>query len=179
MNHADRASNLIWRTFHHFRADEWPEDVLPWLNGRVVRVLEDVRRLLPSQFALTPSPDPQAHVRHEAAGSRHSTADRTRLSDATDVFARNRGEALAAWVHLIRHPLVGGLGLYEGAQLNGEPRPLLHVDLRPLERDMPLLWVATREAPGSPWAYTYQPNDARRFQEELARVLNQPENDDA
>lgn len=157
-------AELDWSAIPRFSPGEWPEGVLAHMEGRLIRVLADVRGRLPATHAMTPSPLVRAHVR-EHGSSRHSTNGGKRLSDATDVFLQWH-TIWDAWREALREPRIGGLGIYVDTFM-GDPnatRPMLHIDLRP-ER---VMWVCWRVHETADPTYTYHHLDPNTFHRILA-----------
>lgn len=154
------ASELDWSTIGNFVPGEWPDGVLGYMDSAVITALQQVRSVLPDSHVIIPSPIARAHVRHEVSGSRHSTREGTRLSDATDFFMEWR-HVWRAWMHAQRNPLIGGIGIYTDMLWAGQQGKLamMHIDLRE-ER---LVWVAWRESPRHDMQYCYLINEPIRF----------------
>ena len=86
--------------------DEWPNGVLEQMDPALfANAVIPLRQM--SGIAMTPSPLPEAHVRHEGE-SRHSTKRGTRLSDATDLFI-NGSQAAEMWRWAQQVTDIGGL----------------------------------------------------------------------
>jgi len=114
---------------------EFPEGVVEWQDPAAFIMFRQVRAA--TGCAMTPSPDPEAHVRHNDDGeSEHSTRGRSRMSTAGDFFIR-ANQVSTFWVRAQAVSGLGGLGLYFDTQLDGEDRPLVHIDTRRGR----LLWV--------------------------------------
>ena len=148
----------------HFNASEWPGEVLSWMHPKVIRLLARWRDA--AGVPMYPSPVERAHVRHEASGSRHSTNNGERLSDATDVFLSWNGfwPALAV---LEQESEAGGIGLYTDMLYRGDAPGawvMVHVDTRP-ER---LKWVAYRDSESEPLVYVYEADEPQRYHRILA-----------
>lgn len=154
------AADMDWSGITRFSPSEWPAGVLEYMDPRIIRVVSDIRDALPEDHSMTPSPVDRAHVRHEVSGSRHSTRERARLSDATDIYMA-WPHVWAAWLEAQRHPEVGGLGIYTDMLWAGQLRrkAMLHIDTRP-ER---LVWVAWRRDQHDPMKYVYLHSDPIEF----------------
>lgn len=146
------ALEMNWTPIKHFSPQEWPEGVLASMEADLIVTIDEIRRALPQDHALVPSPKRAAHIRTDGSPtSRHYVVDR--LSDATDLFATWK-TVYKIWMEVQRHPKVGGIGLYVDTWLGDSTvtRPMLHIDLRP-ER---LLWVKSNE-------YVYLDRDPELF----------------
>jgi len=134
--------------------DEWPNGVLEQMDPALFNnAVIPLRQM--SGIAMTPSPLPEAHVRHEGE-SRHSTKRGTRLSDATDLFI-NGSQAADMWRLAQRIPDIGGFGMY----FDTNPSIMIHIDTRP-DR---LLWIRVGGA------YIYEHRDPAFFYTQLGRQL--------
>lgn len=145
------ALQMNWQGIRHFKAKEWPEGALEHMDSRLILSLDMLRRQLPRDHSLIPSPILEGHVR-PLAGTRHSILN-DRLSDASDLFAR-WDTVWAIWTEAQRHGF-GGIGVYIDTWLDdpGVTRPMLHFDLR----DERLLWVKTGQT------YFYLHDNPRGF----------------
>lgn len=164
MNPRKRATELDWETIPNFSQREWPSTALYNMQADLIQTLADVRRVLPTNYTMTPSPLLRAHVR-EYGGSRHSTNGGLRLSDATDIFMQ-WDTIWGAWQEMLQDPRIGGIGLYVDSYM-GNPsktRPMFHIDLRP-ER---VMWVCWKVRPHSDPTYTFHHRDPLTFHRILA-----------
>lgn len=153
-------------TNQKFSKSEWPDGCLEWLHPKIISALFDIRNALPAKYAMIPSPVFGAHVRHDGSTSRHSTANMSRLSTATDVFM-SWDHVSDAILEAYRHPSIGGLGIYTDHMLRGERGDfaMLHLDCRPKERF--LQWVGWRTGRSNDTMYTYFHLEPKRFFELL------------
>ena len=125
-----RASSLNWQEMPNFSNTEWPDNVLYYMDERIIYALSDIRQK--TGCPIYPSPVARAHVRHDNSGSRHSTLNKTRLSDATDFFCslENSMEILKA---IQNHPDIRGYGIYDSMRFGGKAgeMAMFHIDTRP------------------------------------------------
>jgi len=134
--------------------DEWPDGVIEKMDPALfANAVIPLRQM--SGIAITPSPLPEAHVRHEGE-SRHSTKRGTRLSDATDLFI-NGSQAAEMWRWAQQVTDIGGFGMY----FDTNPSTMIHIDTRP-DR---LLWIRVGGA------YIYEHRDPAFFYNQLGRQL--------
>lgn len=167
----DAANHVDWDKSEYFSPDEWPEGVLEWMSCAVITTLESNRARLPAEAAWTPSPVARAHVRHDDSGSRHSTKNKERLSDATDFFV-DWDYAWQTWNVLLASKF-GGLGIYPDMEWEGKAgaRCMFHVDMRD---DRRLVWVGWREQPQDKLRYVYLPKDPIRYHQIVAERCREP-----
>lgn len=135
---------------------EWPGDVLDKMTPSIFRTAVIFREA--TGCRMTPSPDPEAHVRWIDGASRHAIgADgMSRLSDATDLFLLDNKDAATAWRLGQRVAGIGGFGIYFDTVLNGEKRVLFHIDSRP-DR---LMWICpSRDRTVEKRSYIYYRDD--------------------
>lgn len=160
-----RASELDFNTIKNFLAHEWPEGVLEHMEADVIRVLQSIR--FAAGYPVIPSPVPGAHVRHSYSGSRHSTKNGTRLSDATDFYCE-WPHAQRVWHTILGHPGVGGAGIYTDMMLRGTEGDacMFHIDLRPTR----VVWVAWRQDRNSPMNYVYDKAEQQRILQERGKL---------
>lgn len=158
-----RASDGDWSGIRRFVPGEFPAGVLDLMDFEVIRVLSEIRDRLPASHALVPSPVAGAHVR-PSGNSRHSNTG-GRLSDATDFFVRWE-HAWDAWAAILRHPEVGGAGIYPNMTWGGVAgdRAMFHIDLRPNR----IMWVGYRDATQQGTRYAFLHSDPRTFHRVLA-----------
>ena len=138
----NNAYDSDWSRISNFIKPEFPmltngESVLKYLSMDVIDVLQQIRTEASVPF--TTSPVAGAYVRHQASGSRHSTQNKTRLSDAVDLFF-NRQSFYRVYDAIMTNASVGGFGLYFDKTFNGQSRPMFHIDLR----NDRMYWVTNR-----------------------------------
>lgn len=142
-----QAADLSYRVdYPHF--PELRKIDLREVDASLVSTLEDFRST--TGIPMIPSPLQGGWWRITGSEtSRHYA--KGRLSDAGDLFPK-RGMALNAWMSALQYPAFGGVGIYvDTTGPDGKPWPMLHVDLRPREPGMKILWVRDGE-----YYYSYQ-----------------------
>ena len=132
-----QASKLNWSDIQHFKASEFPSGVLDSVDSKLIHTLDAFRKLLGA--IVTPSPVAEGWVRKSGSkSSQHYAVDR--LSLAGDVFP-NCDIFYAALIAV--QAGFTGVGIYFDTKLNGNPKPMLHVDMR----DGPLvMWVRDKSS---------------------------------
>lgn len=152
------------REVFHFSQHEFPAETLDNVSADLVFALDKLR----DQFGDVIHPSPLAagwYRKDGSSTSRHYAVGR--LSDAGDVFPQ--GDVLRAWVVAQSIPEIGGIGLYFDTNgPNGEPWPMMHIDLRPQR----LLWARHKPRVAKKSRYVYPANggDQKRvFYELLCR----------
>ena len=125
-----RAIDLDWSKIPNFSKEEFPDNVLYYMDERIIYALSDIRQK--SGCPILPSPVTRAHVRHDNSGSRHSTLNKTRLSDATDFFCAWE-DAMEILLAIRNHPDIRGYGIYDSMMISGAPgeKAMFHIDTRP------------------------------------------------
>jgi len=158
-----RASDANWSRIRFFQPKEWPGHALDFMEFDVIRVLDEIRASLPAGHGFTPSPLVRAHVRNGGM-SRHSYTSE-RLSDATDFFVRWE-HAWDAWAAILRHPEVGGVGIYPNMTFGGKEggRAMFHIDLR----ERRIMWVGYRDASSDRTQYAFLHRDPLTFHRVLS-----------
>src|SRR5690554_5649187 len=143
-NNMPRTAAQLDFTGQRFTQSEWPEGVLQQMSPRPIEALFALRNTLPADCGLIPSPVYGAHVRKQGT-SRHSIQNGTRLSDATDFFAK-REYALLVWQNMIRLSGVNGIGIYQHSFYNGslDGFTMFHLDTRPADEFA--MWVGARSS---------------------------------
>jgi hypothetical protein len=149
--------NIDWTTTPYFKPEEWPDGTLEHMDGKLFEELFKLRAV--SKKPMTPSPLYSAHVR-EVGNSRHSTQNYTRLSDATDMFLYSWKDAYTVWLQAVSMDF-GGIGLYVDTVLDGKPRPMIHLDMRPNR----ILWIRHNKN-----EYVYYHKDPQKFLEILSKA---------
>ena len=148
------------------RQHEFPAGVLEHMDANVILALSDIRTEVGRP--LLPSPVFGAHVRHSVTGSRHSTRDGQRLSDATDFFVAWED----AWAYLEtaeRHPNINGIGIYTDMLFRDGPEgtwAMIHIDCRP--ENLKADWVGWRESRFHKMTYVSKQNNLAKYN----RILN-------
>jgi hypothetical protein len=138
---------------------EWPAGTLDHMDADLFTDCAFPLRKL-SGIPMTPSSLYGAHVRHDDSGSRHSTKEKTRLSDATDLHVSSIGRMIAAMLTAEQIPAIGGIGIYFDTNT-----PLIHIDKRPNR----LVWLCYTE--NGKRVYLYRENDAVKFYKKLGDLL--------
>ncbi len=148
----------------NFSKSEWPdhENTLRNLCHKPVQCLFDVRKSLPANHSLYPSPIIGAHYREKSSGSRHSTHMGTKLSIATDFFC-HRHHAAAVWLALLQHSQINGVGIYRHSLFKNSDKKftLLHLDTRPKSEQS--IWIGDRWNSSKPFTYITLANDPQKF----------------
>lgn len=162
----EHAANAIQVWHKNFKPTEFPDEVLEFLDRRVLEDIVFPLRTI-SGIPMMPSGLTRAHVRHDAPErNMHSTVNQTRFSFATDFQVTTFDRLMWVWYHARQMRAVGGLGIYFNLR-----RPTFHVDLF-AERNAKLTWLVTSKEDGA--EYIYLENDPVRFfkvlGEQLAKV---------
>lgn len=145
----------------HFAPGEFPGDALSHIDAELILVLDELRDMLGAPTL--PSPVLAGWYRTSGStGSRHYALGR--LSDAGDVFPDCN--IVHALLTAMRQRKWGGIGVYlDTTGPNGNPWPMLHLDLRPGEQ---VLWM---RLPGNRYIYPQSSTAARQeFIQRLAEV---------
>lgn len=157
-----RASDLDFANdVLHFAPGEFPGQALRYTTAELILGLDELRDLLGSP--ILPSPLEAGWYRQSGStGSRHYASGR--LSDAGDVFPDCN--IVHALLTAMRQRVWGGIGVYlDTTGPNGNPWPMLHLDLRPGEQ---VLWMRLS---GDRYIYPQSSTSARQeFLRELMRV---------
>lgn len=125
------ASKLDWSQIENFKKSEFPAGILRQTSGELIEQLAKYRTHLGK--ALYPSPDPEGWVRMTGSEeSQHYAVGRR--STAGDVFLSSSQDARYAFTLACQY--FNGVGIYYDTKLNGQPRIMLHLDLR----DTPTVW---------------------------------------
>ena len=128
------AISIDWSDIENFSASEFSHVDLNHLSCEVIYELQYFRDVLGHK--VFPSPVPKAWCRYDGSKtSQHYAVDR--LGTAGGVFPDCYiGEALLAALRTN----FGGIGIYLDTFYNGEPKPLIHLDLRPISQQA--IWFA-------------------------------------
>ena len=143
----------------NMQSHEWPAGTLDHMDAHLFTDCVFALRH-ESGIPMTPSSLYGAHVRHDDSGSRHSTKEKTRLSDATDLHVSTIGRMIAAMLTAEQIPAIGGIGIYFDTNT-----PLIHIDRRPNR----LVWLCYTE--NGKRVYLYRENDAVKFYKKLGDLL--------
>lgn len=142
-----KASDLDFSTLRYFAAHEFPSDVLPFMDARLIKKLDEFRAAL--GYSLVPSPLRAGWVREGGStGSQHyigpvqrnsdGTLQSRRLSTAADLFPAPSCDIRHALMTALRMGF-GGIGIYLDTHgPTGRPQPMIHVDIR---GGTPQLWL--------------------------------------
>jgi len=127
------ASNLNWSKINHFNKNEFPKGTLDNLSADFITRLDQYRQHLNSP--LTPSPVPAGWIRTSGSpNSQHYAVGR--LSTAGDVFLSPATAQDARFAFTLACQYFSGVGIYYDTEISGEPRIMLHLDIR----DKPTVW---------------------------------------
>jgi hypothetical protein len=104
------------------------------IDPALIRAIDQYRGLLGAR--IDPSPLPEAWARHGAPNSQHNVetdinGKPIRLSRAGDVFPDC--DIKTAFQVAVGCGLFGGIGVYFDTQYNGEPRKMMHLDIREIK----------------------------------------------
>lgn len=159
-----KASELDFSKFAHLTKYDWPRGVLENMDAKVI-ILMDELQSFNSKFSMVPSPECDSHVRNSNTRNRHDICNGNRLSDATDFFMD--WDVLRKFYDAaIKHPNLGGLGLYFDSELYGENLPMVHIDCRS-DR---VMWIRHRPDPNKDSIYVYQHKNPKDFSLLLASI---------
>lgn len=166
-----------WSGIKYFSVEEFPMMVVPetgettsvlrWMHPDIPRRLDQLRELCGTP--LHPSPLARGHVRWETSGSRHSADGGRRLSDGVDVFVGGKSPWSSVWYIMTQAERMwewGGIGFYVDTLYDNQPRPMLHLDLRP-DR---LKWVRYRPTPAVGAVYVYHNRQPAQYHEVIAHA---------
>jgi hypothetical protein len=158
---------MDWTKIQNFSQSEFPDGVLEYMTPVVISSLQEVRASLPRDHLIYPSPLARAHVRHEVAGSQHSTHNGTRLANATDFFVLKK-HLPRVYMEVTKHPKINGCGFYKGSTYrgSGDDWVMVHIDCRPANEK--LFWVADKDS-GS-YKYTYITSNPDKYFEILMEL---------
>ena len=152
------SSNIKASTIKHwpkvFSFDDWPKGSLLYMSESIIHSVFKLRNK--SLIPMWPSHLFGAHVRHEG-NSRHSTKNKTRLSDATDMHVSTIENMIRVMAVAESLPCIGGIGIYFDTNT-----PMIHIDNR-MQR---LLWLRTSNG-----EYVYRENDYVKFYQVLAEEI--------
>lgn len=139
------ASSLDWNLIENFSKTEFSHTDLMLIKGSLILELQAYRVLLGHK--VFPSPNKNGWARESGSRtSRHFAIGR--LCDAGDIFPDcHIAEAFLAAVRCN----FGGIGIYLDTKYRGEPKPMLHVDMRPMSNQV--MWL--RETIDGKEKYTY------------------------
>lgn len=149
------------RDVTHFAPSEFPGDALNHVDADLVLGLDELRDMLDSPIL----PSPVLAGWYRTSGSQNSEHYAVgRLSRAGDVFPDSN--IVHALLTAMRQRAWGGIGVYlDTTGPNGQPWPMLHLDLR---RGEQVLWM---RLPGDRYIYPQSSAGARReFAQRLAEV---------
>ncbi len=150
---------MDWDRMIYFHKEEFPDDV-GLVTPMLFFTLDLYRGLL--GHGVIPSRAKGALARVDGSkGSRHYAVGR--LSDAVDVYVNC--PIFKAWTIALQSQLFGGVGVYFDKHYNGQPRPMLHLDLRPSLSTF--IWFTNEKG-----KYFYRGRDGN-FDEKLARLFEQ------
>lgn len=121
------ADVLDFAEIDHFSRGEFPDGVLERVEDELILSLNEYRSRL--GYPLVPSPLVAGWYREDGSvTSRHYAVDR--LSDAGDLFPQC--DIRRAFLVAMGCEWFGGIGVYLDTNgPDGEPQPMIHLDLRP------------------------------------------------
>ncbi len=139
------ASRLDWNSIDNFSESEFAHTDLDKIDADLITEIQTFRTLL--GHMLLPSPNKNGWARESGShSSRHYAINR--LCDAGDLFPKcHIAEAFLAALRCN----FGGIGIYLDTTYHGKSLPMLHVDLRPMSRQV--MWL--RETIDGEEVYTY------------------------
>ena len=137
-----------------FKFTDWPKGTLFYMSESVIHSVFKLRNK--SLIPMWPSSIFDAHVRH-TGNSRHSTKNKTRLSDATDMHVGTVENMIRVMAVAESLPCIGGIGIYFDTNT-----PMIHID----NRQDRLVWIRTSNG-----KYIYRENDYVKFYSVLAEEI--------
>ncbi len=139
------ASQLDWNSIDNFSESEFAHTDLDKIDESIILELQSFREIL--GHPITPSPNKNGWARESGKRTSYHYAI-GRLCNAGDVFVGcHIAEAFLAALRC----KFGGIGIYLDTTYRGKPRPMLHVDLRPMSRQ--IMWL--RETIDGEEVYTF------------------------
>lgn len=138
------ASQIDWNLVTYFGPDEWPDDILEYLDSNLITAINSLR--MRSGQRIDPSPLHDGWVRTDGSTtSRHyigkSKDNPDRLSDAGDIFPH--GDILQIWRVAVTMDVFGAVGLYTDTIYEDKPWPMLHLDIRARGKGSSVWWLRT------------------------------------
>jgi len=144
----------------NIQPNEWPAETLEYMDADLLTdCVFPLRKI--SGIPMTPSSLAAAHVRHDKSGSRHSTKEKTRLADATDLQISTISRMIGLMNYAEKVPAIGGIGIYFDTNT-----PLVHIDKRPNR----LVWLCYTE--NGKRVYLYRESNPIKFYIKLGELLN-------
>jgi hypothetical protein len=111
----------------NFKASEFSEDPEENAHPHLLERLQKYRTILGKPVIPSQTPGALARFDDDSAGSMHYAV--CRYSKAIDVFPDC--DIFEAFIVAVRSGLFYGIGVYFDTHINGEYKPMLHLDLRP------------------------------------------------
>jgi len=139
------ASQLDWNSIDNFSESEFAHTDLDKIDENIILELQTFRELL--GHPITPSPNKNGWARESGSRTSYHYAI-GRLCNAGDVFV---GCHIAEAFLCALRCKFGGIGIYLDTTYHGKTRPMLHVDLRPMSRQV--MWL--RDTIDGEEVYTY------------------------
>ncbi len=121
----------------NFSKSEFPPGTEEHCHPMLFHNLQQFRVLLGRKIQPTTQKGGWYRLQDTTRTSRHYAVGRK--SDAGDVFPE--GSIVTAWRVAVSMSVWGGIGIYFDTKWNGVLRPMLHLDMRPLSKQLPSpLW---------------------------------------
>ncbi len=139
------ASELDWDLIENFNESEFAHTDLNKIDASLITEVQVFRTLL--GHMLFPSPNKNGWARESGSRTSYHYAI-GRLCNAGDLFPDCH--IAEAFLTALRCKF-GGVGIYLDATYRGKPRPMIHLDLRPMSRQV--MWL--RETIDGEEVYTY------------------------
>ena len=164
MKASELNQDMDYPSFPEFKKYNIPLDRV---DAALIIVLQRLRTV--SGVPIYPSPLPDAWARMSgSATSRHYAVDR--LSDAGDMFPE-RGRFMELFFRAQQMPEIGGIGVYaDTTGPDGKPWPMLHIDLRPVDRCR-TIWARGGGYQGSGGVYCVLGVDNKGFNDVVREIL--------
>lgn len=129
-------NELDWRDIDHFTPSEFREGVIANMAPDFIKDLDGFRDELGCRVFTSPLVG--GWVRDYGNSTSRHYIGSGRKSDAGDIFPEC--DPFYALLVAVKRGF-GGIGLYFDTRYNGKPQWMMHLDKRPLDRGVPVIWV--------------------------------------